>query len=157
MLNKYKKYLVKINDLKNTNKNLKNMFIENIISNNKNDKLNKMNKYIKKHVSEPWFSLIGNGRKSVEGRLNKGDFKDLQIGDTILWYNNDIQNKEILTKVTKKTVYKTFKQYLKKEGIDNCLPDTNNIRDGINIYYKYYTKEQEKEFGVVAIRLELIS
>ena len=27
------------------------------------------------------------------------------------------------------------------------------IEDGLSIYYKYFTKEDEKEFGVVAIRM----
>ena len=28
--------------------------------------------------------------------------------------------------------------------------------DGLSVYYKYFTKEEEKKFGVVAIRLELV-
>ena len=31
-----------------------------------------------KNLSEPWFSLIKLGLKTVEGRLNKGDFKELK-------------------------------------------------------------------------------
>jgi ASC-1-like (ASCH) protein len=33
-----------------------------------------------KYVQDPWFSLIQNGNKIVEGRLNKGNFKELKKG-----------------------------------------------------------------------------
>lgn len=39
-------------------------------------------KYLE-HVSEPWFSLILLGLKTVEGRLNKGRFHDMKEGDII--------------------------------------------------------------------------
>ena len=35
----------------------------------------------KENVSEPWFTLISLGLKTVEGRKNKGRFKEMQIGD----------------------------------------------------------------------------
>jgi hypothetical protein len=35
------------------------------------------------NVSEPWFSLINLGLKTVEGRKNKGRFHDMQLGDII--------------------------------------------------------------------------
>jgi ASC-1-like (ASCH) protein len=36
-----------------------------------------------KSVSEPWFSLISLGIKSIEGRLDKGDFQNMAIGDLV--------------------------------------------------------------------------
>ena len=59
---------------------------------NNNYKINYQNgggtKY-KKNVSEPWFTLISLGIKTIEGRLNKGDFKEINEGDVIKWTNND--------------------------------------------------------------------
>jgi ASC-1-like (ASCH) protein len=31
-----------------------------------------------------------------------------------------------------------------------------SLAHGLSVYYKYFTKEKEEEFGVVAIRFELI-
>jgi ASC-1-like (ASCH) protein len=31
-----------------------------------------------------------------------------------------------------------------------------SLEDGLSVYFKYFTKEDEKEFGVIAIGLELI-
>lgn len=116
---------------------------------------NGMTKYIE-HVSEPWFTLISLGLKSVEGRKNKGKFKEMKVGDIIEWNNNDFGKRKTMVKITGKAVYKTFADYLETEGLDKCLPNIHSLEQGLNVYYKYYTKEQEAEFGVVAIRMELI-
>ena len=36
---------------------------------------------VEKKLSEPWFSLIKLKIKKVEGRLNKGDFANMNIAD----------------------------------------------------------------------------
>ena len=128
---------------------------------NKTNKTNKMNmnnipkKYIE-NVSEPWFTLISLGLKTVEGRKNKGRFKEMQVGEIIEWINNDFNPRSVLTRITKKTEYKTFKEYLESEGLNKCLPGISNMKDGLSVYFKYFTKEDEQNFGVIAIKLELL-
>ena len=108
------------------------------------------------HLSEPWFSLISLGLKTVEGRKNKGKFKEMQVGDIIQWYNNDFLERKILTKIIGKVEYRTFEEYLTTEGLDKCLPGIPSLEHGLSVYFKYFTKEEESEFGVVAIRLQLL-
>ena len=55
-----------------------------------------------------------------------------------------------------KAEYKTFAEYLETEGLNKCLPGMPNLEHGLSVYFKYYTKEEESEFGVIAIRIELI-
>ena len=112
-------------------------------------------KYVE-HLSEPWFTLIGLGLKTVEGRRNKGKFKEMKVGDIIQWTNDDFDNRTVLTKITKKEEYNTFSEYLSNEGLENCLPGMPSLEHGLSVYFKYFTKEDEKEFGVIAIHLELI-
>lgn len=106
------------------------------------------------NVSEPWFSYIKNKKKVIEGRLNKGVFSTLNKGDIIIFVNND---KQIKVKIRKITKYNSFKEYLTQEGLKRTLPNINSIEDGCNIYYKYYTKEQENEFKILAIHIKIIS
>jgi len=108
------------------------------------------------HLSEPWFSLISLGLKTVEGRKNKGKFKDIQVGDIIQWNNHDFKERKIFTTIIGKAEYKTFEEYLKIEGLDKCLPGMPTLEHGLSVYFKYFTKEEETEFGVVAIRLKLL-
>ncbi len=108
------------------------------------------------NVSEPWFTLISLGLKTVEGRKNKGRFKEMKIGDTVQWTNNDFGLRTVLTEIIGKAEYPTFQEYLETEGLDKCLPGIKDIETGLNVYFKYFTKQDEKEFGVVAIKLKLI-
>jgi hypothetical protein len=48
-------------------------------------------------------------------------------------------------------------EYLETEGLEKCLPGIPDIEHGLSVYFKYFTKEEEAEFGVVAIKLELIN
>ncbi len=108
------------------------------------------------NVSEPWFTLISLGLKTVEGRKNKGRFKEMKVGDIIEWTNADFAPRSVLTRIVGKAEYATFAEYLETEGLDKCLPGMPDLTHGLSVYFKYFTKEDEKEFGVVAIRLELV-
>lgn len=108
------------------------------------------------HLSEPWFSLISLGLKTVEGRLNKGRFQEMQVNDIVEWHNEDFKERKILTRITLKAEYTNFTEYLETEGLDKCLPGMPSLEHGLSVYYKYFTKEKEAEFGVVAIRIELV-
>ena len=72
-------------------------------------------KYIE-DLSEPWFSLISLGLKTVEGRKNKGRFQEMQVGDIVEWRNEDFMPRNIKTRITGKREYATFEEYLTKEG-----------------------------------------
>ncbi len=75
----------------------------------------------RKHLSEPWFTLIGLGIKSVEGRLDKSYFATVHPEDVVMWYNDSMgQLREFLTVITRVIKYKTFKAYLSKESLRRC-------------------------------------
>ena len=40
------------------------------------------------------------------------------------------------------------------EGLKRTLPGFNSINDGVNIYYSFYSKEQENMYGVLAIEIK---
>ncbi len=108
------------------------------------------------HVSEPWFSLISLGLKTVEGRKNKGRFGSMQPGQIIKWINEDFKPRHVYTKITRVTRYDTFEDYLRTEGLEKCLPSINDMETALSVYFKYFTKEDESTYGVVAIAMEKI-
>ena len=114
-----------------------------------------------KHLSEPWYTLIEKGIKTVEGRPNKGDFKNMKIGDIITFFNINKETKirkEFKVKIINKKIYKSFYSMIDNEGIDKILPDPNikSVKDGVNVYRQWYSNEIEKKYGVVAIHIKLI-
>lgn len=110
-----------------------------------------------KHLSEPWFSLIMLGLKTCEGRLCKGDFAEMNKGDRITFENSDLYKRSFVVKITSIHKYDSFETYLKKEGLDKCLPTIDSIENGLMVYRKYYSEVDEKKYGIVAIRVKVIS
>jgi ASC-1-like (ASCH) protein/mannose-6-phosphate isomerase-like protein (cupin superfamily) len=109
----------------------------------------------KVHVSLPWYELIKQGKKTVEGRPNRNTFAQMKIGDQIEFSNKEL-NENFMAEITNVTHHKTFEEMIRTNGIDNVLPGIRNIDEGVQVYMQYYTKEIEKEFGVVGIHVKLL-
>jgi ASC-1-like (ASCH) protein len=105
-----------------------------------------------KNLSSPWFELIRDRVKIAEGRPNKGDFKEMNIGDIIEFTQKDKESYKV--EITAKKEYTTFKQMLKTEGLECVLPGVKTIADGVNVYRQWYDAKTEKEYGVVAIHIK---
>ena len=110
-----------------------------------------------KNVSEPWFSLMKLGIKKCEGRLNKGDFSKMKKNDKIQFINHELGfERNFTVKITSIHKYDTFKTYLEKETLEKCLPGIDTIQQGETIYYKYYSKNNENRYKIIAIRIQLL-
>ena len=99
------------------------------------------------NVQEPYHSFIINGQKTTEGRLNKGKFASIQEGDILILTPENLE-----FKIIAKNIYKSFHEMIESEGVKNVIPDKTNINEAVNVYYKFYTKEEE--FGVTAINIK---
>jgi ASC-1-like (ASCH) protein len=105
------------------------------------------------NVSEPWFSLIKLGLKTIEGRLDRPPFSDMKKGDTITFHNKDLGfDRSHSVKVASRKKYATIEEFLKTETIEKTLPGVDNMEDGVKVYRKFYSPEREREFGILAIR-----
>lgn len=115
-----------------------------------------MSKLLKKHLSEPWFSLVMLGKKKYEGRLNKGDFSMLNIGDVITFFNDDFGiHREFSVQVTKIRKYESFLLFLTSK-LRKTLPSISTIEQGITVYRNYYTPKDEADYGIIAIKMKTI-
>jgi ASC-1-like (ASCH) protein len=111
----------------------------------------------KKNLSEPWFSLIQLGIKKYEGRLNKGDFSKMNKGDILIFENNDfgfLRSFRCQIKNTKQ--YNTFREFLERKTLKKCLPGIDTIDNGVKVYYKYYTKQDENKHKIISIRMKVV-
>ena len=109
-------------------------------------------------IREPWFSLIENGQKQVEGRLYRGIVEEFRVNDTIRFINKwNGKEKSVIVKITKLTKYTNFGDLLFNEKLHRVLPGLPNIKCGILVYNKIYANFNEiKEFGTLAIELEVV-
>jgi ASC-1-like (ASCH) protein len=108
---------------------------------------------------------IVSGKKVVEGRLAKGKFLNFKVGDLIKLrediYENGVEVKTIhnrlTTKITDIKHFSTFREMLEKIDYQKALPRASSVDDAVNEYAKYYSSEDEKKFGVIAIYFEVVS
>lgn len=114
-------------------------------------------KQFRKHLSEPWFSLIMIDSKTVEGRLNQGDWKEMYEGDKIDFYNEDFGLKrEYQVVIISKKIYPSFETYLISEGLHKTLPSIEKIEDGLKLYRMFYKQDEEMKYGVIALELKCV-
>lgn len=102
------------------------------------------------NVQQPWLGHILKGRKTVEGRLAKGRFAELQRGNILIIGNRRFRVSSIVR-------YGGFKEYLTQEGLARTLPGVASVAKGVAIYRKFYAEQAERQHGVLAIRIKPIS
>ena len=81
----------------------------------------------------------------------------MKRGDIIIFTNTELgfnRQFSVIIKYIKK--YKTYHEYLINETLRRCLPGIDTIEEGLNVCYKYYTKEDETKYGINAIRVKVI-
>ncbi|MBU1046738.1 ASCH domain-containing protein [Patescibacteria group bacterium] len=109
----------------------------------------------KSHRAEPYFGFIKDGLKTIEGRIKKGLYTELKVGDEIQVFNNE-ETESLMALVKDIRNYNSFEDLLNSEDIKKVLPNTDSVEEGVEIYREFYTEDQENEFGVIAIEIELV-
>jgi ASC-1-like (ASCH) protein len=112
-------------------------------------------KIYKNHRLEPWFGYLKSGQKSIEGRLKRGKYAMIQVGDR-MEVNNEDESDIVAVEVMGVREYLSFKAMLLSEPIDKVLPGISDINEALSIYRRFYSEDEEKKFGVVAIEIRLL-
>ncbi|XP_022722435.1 uncharacterized protein LOC111279695 isoform X2 [Durio zibethinus] len=97
------------------------------------------------HVQEPFFSMLRDGLKTIEGRCAVGEYNNIETGSVILF------NKCLVLGVQDVHRYATFSKMLEAESLSEVLPGVKSTEEGVQIYRKFYTEEKERSNGVLAI------
>ena len=108
----------------------------------------------RKHCAEPWCGLIKSGKKTIEGRVCKGDWLSVNIGDIVIFYDD---SKECKTKIINLHKRNSFAQLI-SDFKKKLLPtiDLSNIQNGVDIYRQFYTESDEQKYGVLGIEVKLV-
>ena len=101
------------------------------------------------------FERIKSGKKTIEIRLYDEKRRKIKENDYIEFTN--LEDGEVIkVKVIKLHLFNTFKELF--DNFDNSYfgHDTNE-KINYERMYDYYTKEEEKELGVVGIEIKLVN
>lgn len=100
------------------------------------------------------FNKVKKGKKIIEVRLCDEKRKKVKLGDLIEFRCLPSLSKKIRVEVTALLKYKKFSELI------NDFPShyfgVKNKKDLIEELYNFYTKEEEKKYTVLGIKLRLI-
>ena len=107
----------------------------------------------KMKLQEDPFERIKNGTKTVEFRLYDEKRQTIQIGDEIEFSKLPELQEKLLVKVIDLYKEKSFEKLFKKAFVGE---DEEKIIEKAKAMNRSYAPEQEKEYGVVGIKIEVI-
>ena len=107
----------------------------------------------KMKLQEDPFERINNGTKTVEFRLYDEKRQTIQIGDEIEFSKLPELQEKLLVKVIDLYKEESFEKLFKKVFVGE---DKEKIIEKAKSMNRFYTPEQEKEYGVIGIKIEII-
>jgi len=103
-----------------------------------------------------YYDFIINGTKRMEIRLNDEKRQLIKIGDIIKFRKEPELIESFKVKVVGLLKYNSFEDMFKDFEI-SILSDNSMTKEQLmSVLERFYTKEEQKQYGVLGIRIELI-
>lgn len=108
---------------------------------------------------------ILDGRKTIEGRLNKGKFADYKVGDTVSLRRDIRDSSGVLhdgepdaarIEVVAIRHYADFLSMVTAEGFKTVIPYADTAEEAADEYNKFYSAQDQSHYGVLAIQVRPI-
>ncbi len=105
------------------------------------------------------------GRKTIEGRLNRGKFSDYNLGD-IVKLRRDYRDSDgvlhegetdaVRVRIVAIRQYASFLEMVSTEGYKRVIPLAKTAHEAADIYNRYYSLQDQRDYGVLAIEISVI-
>lgn len=101
-----------------------------------------------------YFNAIQAGRKRIEVRLNDEKRKQIKVGDTIEFIEVPSRAQVLQVQVIELKAYDTFEKMYEEIPLKDFDCEGWTMKEMIEGTYDIYTREQEKEWGALAIKIK---
>ena len=101
-----------------------------------------------------YYEYILNGSKDIEIRLYDEKRQKINIGDIIIFKKEPELNESFKVKVVGLLRYENFDSLFNDFTIDRLADKSMEKSELLEELEKFYTKEKQKEYGVLGIRIE---
>ncbi|MBE5736026.1 MAG: ASCH domain-containing protein [Clostridiales bacterium] len=113
------------------------------------------NMFIMKMQGE-FFDQVKSGKKIYEVRLYDEKRQKIGIGDTIIFKKQPELIDGVVTKVVDVKRFDTFEQMAQTLSLSSVGFDNKNAGQVARFYRSIYSREDEKKYGVIAFKIELL-
>jgi ASC-1-like (ASCH) protein len=103
--------------------------------------------------SEPWFSLVKEGKKPVEGRKNSETWSELKVGDTLIFRCKEKTFPTTITGINLYTGEDPLKEFLETETLSRALPGKKTLEEGAAVYLQWSKLDEIKKMGFLGIQV----
>jgi len=109
------------------------------------------------NLQKQYFDLIKTGKKTVEGRINSGSFQNLRVGSKIKFFEQNDPRNFLICEVIEINSYSSFREMLESEGVENMLPSTKSLEQGVKVYEQIpgFKKRCEK-YGCLGLKIKVL-
>ena len=114
------------------------------------------NKTHKMNLLPQYFDMIKSGEKTLEGRLNDKKRKNMQIGDTIIFYKEPERKDKIYSVLLDKYYFDNFDDMAKQLDKNKLGFSKSTKKEMVATYRRIYSKNDEKKYGVVILKIKTI-
>ena len=108
------------------------------------------------HLDEDIFEVVEKGIKNVEVRINDEKRRKLKVGDEITFLKRPLEIERLKAIVTDLKYYDSFKDLVNEYEIERLYTKECSEEYFLQLLNRFYTTEEEKEYGVVAIHFKLL-
>lgn len=108
-------------------------------------------------LNESPFNQMYNGEKTVEIRLNDSKRQRLQAGDTVQFVCTADETRHIRTEIVAVHLFDSFKDLYNSPLKDATGAGDMDLQQFVDCMHGYYSPEKERQFGVCALQLKIIS
>ena len=104
-------------------------------------------------VSEPWYGLLEQGVKSVEGRKASPKWRGVQAGDTLIFVAPDGSPfRRSVAAVRSYSGPRALEGFLERE-MEAALPGVKTLEEAAAVYLQWWTLEEIQTWGVLALEV----
>lgn len=108
------------------------------------------------HLDSDIFDVVDKGIKCVECRVNDEKRRKLHIGDKLVFLKRPLEEDKIEAIVEGLDYYNNFEELIKNYSMEQVYLKGYTKEDFLKLISRFYTEEEQKEYGVVAIRFRKI-
>ena len=106
------------------------------------------------HLHPDVFEIVQKGVKDIEVRVNDEKRRKLKVGDTLIFLKRPLEDEKIVKKVKALEYYDDFKELVKHYDMKRIYLENYTSEEYLKEMARFYTQEEQDEFGVVAIIFE---
>lgn len=103
-----------------------------------------------------YFNLVKNGDKEYEVRLNDEKRRLINVGDVITFKREPELKDSVNVKVKDLLYFNSFKAMAETLPLSKVGFAGKSIQETVDTYHQFYSLEDEKRYGVVAIKVEVL-